>query len=415
MYKHFESQIIKSLMKSRNSNFMVSLISLLSLLGISLGVAVIFTVMSVMNGFQTEIERKMLSLIPHATVKSLGNSSDPEKLHSVLHEKPYVKSFSVFVDGEAIAIGDQDFEAIQIKAYNNDSSVIQNKISTLMSSGNANDLFIHSYNILIGKGLAETLNLQLNDKLAILTQDDDTLPFGPLPRLKEFNIVGIFESGVFELDQHLVFSSLNDARLFFQINDELTGTDIEYFDPQNASVYTRQISLESGGGFLVTDWTQENPNFFRSLELTKKIIFIVLLLILSVACFNIVSTLIMLIREKRSNIAVLRSLGVSNKSIYKVFLTLGFILGFLGSILGSVLGFVITVNLSNLVLSIENVFDITLYQPEVYFLSEIPVDIIWSEILIICFIAVILSMFSAFIPSYNATKINPSELLKLNR
>jgi lipoprotein-releasing system permease protein len=173
--------------------------------------------------------------------------------------------------------------------------------------------------------------------------------------------------------------------------------------------------LESGGGFLVTDWTQENPNFFRSLELTKKIIFIVLLLILSVACFNIVSTLIMLIREKRSNIAVLRSLGVSNKSIYKVFLTLGFILGFLGSILGSVLGFVITVNLSNLVLSIENVFDITLYQPEVYFLSEIPVDIIWSEILIICFIAVILSMFSAFIPSYNATKINPSELLKLNR
>ncbi len=397
MYKHFESQIIKSLMKSRNSNFMVSLISLLSLLGISLGVAVIFTVMSVMNGFQTEIERKMLSLIPHATVKSLSNSSDPEKLHSVLHEKPYVKSFSVFVDGEAIAIGDQDFEAIQIKAYNNDSSVIQNKISTLMSSGNANDLFIHSYNILIGKGLAETLNLQLNDKLAILTQDDDTLPFGPL------------------LDQHLVFSSLNDARLFFQINDELTGTDIEYFDPQNASVYTRQISLESGGGFLVTDWTQENPNFFRSLELTKKIIFIVLLLILSVACFNIVSTLIMLIREKRSNIAVLRSLGVSNKSIYKVFLTLGFILGFLGSILGSVLGFVITVNLSNLVLSIENVFDITLYQPEVYFLSEIPVDIIWSEILIICFIAVILSMFSAFIPSYNATKINPSELLKLNR
>ena len=241
---------------------MFSLISILSLLGISLGVAVIFTVMSVMNGFQTEIERKMLGLIPHATVMSTSDRSDEDKLHSVLNTKDYVKSYSVFIHGEAIAISDIDFEAIQIKSFNRDSEVINNKLSLLMSSGNANDLFESSFNILIGKGLAENLNLKIGDKLTIMTEDDTSLPFGAVPRLKEFNIVGIFESGVFELDRHLVFSSLEDAKLFFQIEDEFTGTDIEYFEPQKASIYTRQISIESGGGFLVTDWTRENPNFF---------------------------------------------------------------------------------------------------------------------------------------------------------
>ena len=415
MYQHFESRIIRSFIQSKKNDFMFSLISILSLLGISLGVAVIFTVMSVMNGFQTEIERKMLGLIPHATVMSTSDRSDDEKLHSVLNTKDYVKSYSVFIHGEALAISDIDFEAIQIKSFNRDSNVIKNKLSVLMSSGNANDLFESPFNVLIGKGLAENLDLQLGDKLTIMTEDDTSLPFGAIPRLKEFNIVGIFESGVFELDRHLVFSSLEDAKLFFQIQDEFTGTDIEYFEPQKASIYTRQISIESGGGFLATDWTRENPNFFRSLELTKKIIFIVLILILGVAWFNIVSTLIMLTRQKRSNIAVLRSMGIKNKSLYKVFLTLGFFLGFLGSIIGSVLGFLVSMNLSSLILTIETIFDINLYQPEIYFLSEIPIDIIWTEVLGICFIAVILSMLSAFIPSYNATKINPSELLKLNR
>mgnify|MGYP002525892089 CR=1 FL=1 len=236
MISQLEKEVTLRFLKTRKNDGFLNIISIFSFIGISLGVAVLIIVMSVMNGFQTEIERKMLGLIPHATVMSTSDRSDDEKLHSVLNTKDYVKSYSVFIHGEALAISDIDFEAIQIKSFNRDSNVIKNKLSVLMSSGNANNLFESSFNILIGKGLAENLNLQLGGKLTIMTEDDTSLPFGAIPRLKEFNIVGIFESGVFELDRHLVFSSLEDAKLFFQIQDEFTGTDIEYFEPQKASI-----------------------------------------------------------------------------------------------------------------------------------------------------------------------------------
>jgi len=415
MYKFFEWQIIKSLLKRKQGDMAYSIISILSLLGISLAVAVIITVMSVMNGFQIEIQEKMLNLIPHATIKNINNKSNVDLLNSILDKKQFVESHSVFVNGEAIAITDSNFNAIQIKAYSKEASPIKNKLTQLMIEGQVNDLYDKSFNVIIGKGLSEQLKIKFGDKITFMTQDNLGIPLGSIPRVKQFKVTGIFESGVFEFDQNLVFTGLKDAQLFFQMGDRFSGTDVEYHDPNKASFYTRQIAIESGGGFLISDWTRENPSFFRSLELTKRIIFIVLILILAIACFNIISSLTMLVRQKRSNIAVIRSLGVQQYSIHKIFLAIGFFLGSIGSVLGIIIGFLITINLSTVVHFIEEILSITLYQPEIYFLNELPTRIDWSEVLIICSIAIILSMLSAFIPSYNASKIDPSELLKLYR
>jgi len=415
MYKYFEWQIIKSFLKRKQGDMAYSIISLLSLLGISLAVAVIITVMSVMNGFQIEIQEKMLNLIPHATIKNINNKTNIDLLNAILEKKQFVESHSVFVNGEAIAITDTNFNAIQIKAYPKEASPIKNKLSQLMIEGEVFDLYNKSFNVIIGKGLSEQLKIKLGDKITFMTQDNLGIPLGHIPRVKQFKVSGIFESGVFEFDQHLVFTTLKDTQLFFQMGDDFSGTDVEYYDPDKASIYTRQIAIESGGGFLISDWTRENPSFFRSLELTKRIIFIVLILILAIACFNIISSLTMLVRQKRSNIAVLRSLGVQQYSMHKIFLAIGFFLGSIGSVMGIIIGFFITINLSAVVNFIEEILNITLYQPEIYFLNELPTQIDWSEVLIICSIAIILSMLSAFIPSYNASKIDPSELLKLYR
>ena len=384
MYKFFEWQIIKSFLKRKQGDMAYSIISILSLLGISLAVAVIITVMSVMNGFQIEIQEKMLNLIPHATIKNINNKSNVDLLNSILDKKQFVESHSVFVNGEAIAITDSNFNAIQIKAYSKEASPIKNKLTQLMIEGQVNDLYDKSFNVIIGKGLSEQLKIKFGDKITFMTQDNLGIPLGSIPRVKQFKVTGIFESGVFEFDQNLVFTGLKDAQLFFQMGDRFSGTDVEYHDPNKASFYTRQIAIESGGGFLISDWTRENPSFFRSLELTKRIIFIVLILILAIACFNIISSLTMLVRQKRSNIAVIRSLGVQQYSIHKIFLAIGFFLGSIGSVLGIIIGFLITINLSTVVHFIEEILSITLYQPEIYFLNELPTRIDWSEVLIIC-------------------------------
>jgi lipoprotein-releasing system permease protein len=357
----------------------------------------------------------MLHLIPHATIKNINNKTNIDLLNAILEKKQFVESHSVFVNGEAIAITDTNFNAIQIKAYPKEASPIKNKLSQLMIEGEVFDLYNKSFNVIIGKGLSEQLKIKLGDKITFMTQDNLGIPSGHIPRVKQFKVSGIFESGVFEFDQHLVFTTLEDTQLFFQMGDDFSGTDVEYYDPDKASIYTRQIAIESGGGFLISDWTRENPSFFRSLELTKRIIFIVLILILAIACFNIISSLTMLVRQKRSNIAVLRSLGVQQYSMHKIFLAIGFFLGSIGSVMGIIIGFFITINLSAVVNFIEEILNITLYQPEIYFLNELPTQIDWSEVLLICSIAIILSMLSAFIPSYNASKIDPSELLKLYR
>ena len=412
--KGYEYAVLKSFLKGKSGAFILSNASIFSMLGISLGVAVIITVMSVMNGFQVEVKERILNLLPHASITYAQASQDKETLPLVLKNNSNVKSFSVFIDREIIVIGKDQFSAVQLKAISSVDNGLPKKVSNLITEGDLHTLKKGEYNVVIGNGLANQLNVKIGDTITLMTQDNTLTPFGNLPRLKKFNITGIFQSGIFSFDQNLVLINILDAQIFLQLKNQIDGYDIEFNNPDIARYEIRNIALESKGDYLVSDWSKQNPNFFRSLELTKKIIFMVLLIILCVASFNIVSTLIMMIRQRRSTIGIIRTMGVNQSGIFRIFFSIGLTLGTLGSIIGIFLGVVITLNLTVLIQFIEKMFGVSLYQAEIYFLNEIPTRIDWLEVLMIFIVVLFLSVISSLLPSYRASKLNPAVLLKMD-
>ena len=394
----------------------MSFISTLSVLGIAIGVAAIVTVMSVMNGFQSEIKNRMLEILPHAKIMGLGNSlENRDALQALLIANKEVKSFSAFVSSEALLLGSKKVSGIQFKGIDPQESGSAQKLGGLMVQGQLSSMSNGSFNIILGKGLADDLNLSLGDSVTVMVPNSLISTMGIIPRLKRFTVVGFFEAGVYEFDRNLAFANLLDAQTLLQMPGKISGMEIDFFDPKQSREMVRKIAIRSGGGFTVTDWTVQNPNFFRSLELTKTIIFMVLFLILAVASFNIVSTLVMLIKQKKASIAVMRGLGVDHMGIFKIFLSIGLLLGLVGSILGIGFGILITGQLSGIVHSLESIFGVTLYQAEIYFLSELPTEIHWLEVFWIGLLAVLLSMVSSIIPSYRASRLNPADVLRLHR
>ena len=394
----------------------MSFISTFSVLGIAIGVAAIVTVMSVMNGFQSEIKNRMLDILPHAKIMGLGNSLDNrDALQAMLIADKEVKSFSAFVSSEALLLGSKELSGIQFKGIDPQESGSAQKLEGLMVQGQLSSMSKGSFNIILGKGLADDLKLSLGDSVTVMIPNSLISTMGVIPRLKRFNVVGFFEAGVYEFDRNLAFANLADAQILLQMPGKISGMEIDFFDPKQSREMVRRIAIRSGGGFTVTDWTVQNPNFFRSLELTKTIIFMVLFLILAVSSFNIVSTLVMLIRQKKSSIAVMRGLGVDHMGIFKIFLSIGLLLGLVGSILGIGFGILITGQLSGIVHSLESILGVTLYQAEIYFLSELPTEIHWLEVLWIGLLAVLLSLVSSIIPSYRASRLNPADVLRLHR
>ena len=394
----------------------MSFISTFSVLGIAIGVAAIVIVMSVMNGFQSEIKNRMLSILPHAKIMGLGNSlENRDALQALLIAHKEVKSFSAFVSSEALLLSSKEVSGIQFKGIDPQESGSAQKLEGLMVQGQLNSMSNGSFNIILGKGLADDLNLSLGDPVTVMIPNSLISTMGVIPRLKRFTVVGFFEAGVYEFDRNLAFANLLDAQTLLQMPGKISGMEIDFFDPKQSREMVRRIAIRSGGGFTVTDWTVQNPNFFRSLELTKTIIFMVLFLILAVSSFNIVSTLVMLIRQKKSSIAVMRGLGVDHMGIFKIFLSIGLLLGLVGSILGIGFGILITGQLSGIVHSLESILGVTLYQAEIYFLSELPTEIHWLEVFWIGLLAVLLSMISSIIPSYRASRLNPADVLRLHR
>ena len=412
--RDYELKTIFAFLKARKEA--MSLIAVLSVLGIALGVAVLITVMSVMNGFQSEIKNRMLGVIPHASIigsqKSIHNW---DALQTVLIDNKEIKSFSTSVSSEALILSSKDLAGIQIKGIDPEENGLSDKLNNIMTYGKIGTLSAGGFNIVIGNGLAADLDLSIGDSVTVVISNTLISAIGSIPRLKKFKVSGIFDAGIQEFDQNLAFVNLFDAQNLLQKPGEILGIDIDFFDPNLSRKKIRNIAIEAGGGFLVSDWTAQNPNFFRSLELTKTIIFMVLILILAVASFNVVSTLVMLIRQKRGSIAVLRGLGADRGGIIRIFLSIGFLLGFLGSVLGIIVGVFVTTQLTEIIQHLESIFNITLYQKEVYFLSELPVRINWKEVMWIGLIAVLLSLVSSVIPSYRASRLDPANILRLHR
>ena len=390
---------------------MSSGIAFMSLLGISLGVCVIISVMSVMNGFQIEIKERMLSFIPHATIRTAEEGQSNQSFIETFENNPSIQSYSAFSESDVLILSNETINPIRLIAYENQNYLIEEKLKKVLID-QENQLFDRSFSIVIGNDLAEKLTVDIGDKLRILTNEKLILPFGNMPRMKDFTVTGIFDSGIFEIDENIALVDMMDANKFLQLDSNVSGYAFDFFDPSNSKGNIKEIARTINVKGWLSDWSSENPNFFRSLDLTRQIIFLVLMSILAIACFNIISTQSMLISDKRSSIASLIAMGFERSNIFYIFIALGISFGMIGLVIGISLSMVISENLSMIVTSIEEMASVRLYQPEIYYLAEIPSVIDWGEVITIGIFTTILSVLSSLIPAYNATKTDPAVLMK---
>ena len=404
-------KVLIAMMKSRGGGPLSSGIAFMSLLGISLGVCVIISVMSVMNGFQIEIKERMLSFIPHATIRTAEEGQSNQSFIETFENNPSIQSYSAFSESDVLILSNETINPIRLIAYENQNYLIEEKLNKVLID-QENQLFDRSFSIVIGNDLAEKLTVDIGDKLRILTNEKLILPFGNMPRMKDFTVTGIFDSGIFEIDENIALVDMMDANKFLQLDSNVSGYAFDFFDPSNSKRNIKEIARIINVKGWLSDWSSENPNFFRSLDLTRQIIFLVLMSILAIACFNIISTQSMLISDKRSSIASLIAMGFERSNIFYIFIALGISFGMIGLVIGISLSMVISENLSMIVTSIEEMASVRLYQPEIYYLAEIPSVIDWGEVITIGIFTMILSVLSSLIPAYNATKTDPAVLMK---
>ena len=404
-------KVLIAMMKSRGGGALSSGIAFMSLLGISLGVCVIISVMSVMNGFQIEIKERMLSFIPHATIRTAEEGQSNQSFIETFENNPSIQSYSAFSESDVLILSNETINPIRLIAYENQNYLIEEKLKKVLID-QENQLFDRSFSIVIGNDLAEKLTVDIGDKLRILTNEKLILPFGNMPRIKDFTVTGIFDSGIFEIDENIALVDMMDANKFLQLDSNVSGYAFDFFDPSNSKGNIKEIARTINVKGWLSDWSSENPNFFRSLDLTRQIIFLVLMSILAIACFNIISTQSMLISDKRSSIASLIAMGFERSNIFYIFIALGISFGMIGLVIGISLSMVISENLSMIVTSIEEMASVRLYQPEIYYLAEIPSVIDWGEVITIGIFTTILSVLSSLIPAYNATKTDPAVLMK---
>lgn len=413
MLRPYEFFVAIRHLRSRNRNRFISFISLISVVGIALSVAVLIIVLSVMNGFEHEVRNRILSVIPHASITGMENRlSDWEELSGVASAEPGIKAVAPFVDAQGMLVSEQAVAGIQMRGVLPEAERSVSGAVELLGEEVLDALEPRAYRIIIGRELASRLKVEVGDRVILMTAKGSMTPVGLLPRMRRFEVAGIFYAGMYEFDRSLAYLHIDDAARLNGMKGQVTGVSLSMDEPLEASRLVRQAARAYGGGVYVSDWTRQHANFFRSIELTKGIIFIILLLVVAVAAFNIVSTLVMVVREKAAEIAILRSMGASAASILFIFICEGTLIGLAGAILGLVVGLLIAVNLSDIVLLVETIFGIRFIAPDVYFISELPSDVQTADVVRITLIAFLLAVLATVYPALKAAATNPAKALR---
>tara|TARA_B100001094_G_scaffold228053_2_gene222585 strand:- start:4314 stop:5561 length:1248 start_codon:yes stop_codon:yes gene_type:complete len=398
---------------SKKDNRTLSSISLISVLGIMTAVAVLIVVLSVVNGFEKELREKLLIMSGHAHIESPTEKLYPWKDYlSEFEENDRVISATPYINGQGVIASGQKISSAILRGLDTKISGEAEEIENLMIEGTLKNLYQGSYSIILGNGLMEKLNTSVGEKVTINLSQGLSTPLGLFPRTKQLKVVGVFRSGMGEYDANLALIDLRDAQTVFRMGDSVSGVRLAVTDIYKSYEIVRELALSTGDQLLIDDWTQRHINFFRSIQVTKSILFIILLLIVAVAAFNIVSTLVMVVRDKRNDIAILRTIGMLPTTVIKIFIVQGSIIGITGTVLGVLLGVTIAVNLEQVVMFIENIFTIKVLASDVYFISDLPSEVRIADVMIIALIAIIMSILSTLYPAWSASRIIPSEVLR---
>ncbi len=400
-------------LRARSKNGFISFISLVSMVGIGLAVAVLIIVLSVMNGFERELQQRILGIVSHATIMGYDVPlEDWQSTRERILTYPEVTGAAPYVEGQGMVVFGDRVSGVTVRGI---EPALEQEVSTigdLLRDGSIDALSPGDYRMAIGASLAEELGVNVGDSIVLIIAQGRVTPAGLVPRMRRFEVAAIFEAGMYEYDRGLAYVNMGDAARLFRTDGKATGLRMTVEDIVLAGSVARMLAIDLGGGFYIDDWTRQQSNFFRSIQLTKSIMFVILSMVIAVAVFNIVSTLVMVVREKRGDIAILRTFGSTSRSLVTLFATQGTVIGLLGTFFGLLLGLLIATELGGIVSFLESSLNIDLLSAEVYFISELPTEIRTGEVVRICLIALALAVAATLYPAISASRQHPAEALR---
>ena len=408
MFTFIEKLITSRNLKPKKKEGFLKIISIFSFLGISLGVAVLIIVMSVMNGFRTELTNKILGFNSHITIKPYSNPIS-ENYYNKIKNKYINSNVIKTFNGEAVILNRDNAKGTLVRGIDPKKINSINFLKENIIDGELTNF--KNGTVIIGKYLAIELGVVVGDKINIMSSNSISTPLGNIPKQSSFQIAAVFSSGLYEFDRSVSFFNLTDSLSFFGKNLEDFYIEIFLKDPMNANKYKNEIqNIDSS--FYVNSWADQNKSFFSALKVERNVMFLILTLIFIVAAFNIISGLTILIKNKTREIAILKSLGLDKKSIIKSFFLTGFLIGFAATITGLIFGILFSINIESIRVFLSYTFNLQIFPEDVYFLSEMPSEISLSSILIISSFSIITSILASLIPSLAVTKIEPIKALK---
>ena len=399
--------------RAKRRNHFISFISLISMLGIGLGVAALIVVLSVMNGFQTELRSRILGVVSHVQISGAnGEMSGWESVAAQAGRQPGVLAAAPFVQAQGMLSHGQAVRGAMVRGILPDYEEQVAAFRGHMKEGQFDSLQPDSFNVVLGSDLARLLGVFVGDKVTLIAPQGVVTPAGVVPRMKTFTVSGIFEVGMFEYDSGLALIRMEDAQRLYRMEDRVSGVRLKIDDLFKAPQMARRLALILDVPAYISDWTRSHANFFRAVQIEKNMMFIILSLIVAVAAFNIVSTLVMAVTDKQADIAILRTLGASPRSIMAVFMVQGALIGFIGLGLGILGGVTLALNVDVVVPFIERLLGTQLMSKEVYYISNLPSELQWRDVATITGVSFVLSLVATIYPSWRASRVNPAEALR---
>lgn len=400
--------------RAKRRNHFISFISLISLLGITLGMTALITVMSVMNGFHKEVRSRILGVASHIQISSInGTLTDWHNVANAVVKHPQVLAAAPYVNAQGMLSHNQVVRGVIVRGILPEAENNVADFAHMMAMGELYQLKAGEFGIIIGMELARSLGAFPGDKIVLISPQGQVTPAGILPRLKQFTVTGVFEAGHFEYDSGLALIHMADAQKLYRMEpNQVSGVRLKLQDMFDAPRVVRDLSLMVSADHYLSDWTHQHANYFRAIQIEKRMLSLILALIIAVAAFNIVSTLVMAVTDKQSDIAILRTLGASPGSIMKIFIVQGTLIGVIGTVLGVIGGMLLAYNVSEVVAFIERIFSVQFLSQEVYYISEIPSDPQLEDIVTVAAVSFALTLLATLYPSYRASKVNPAEALR---
>ncbi|MEK6210378.1 MAG: lipoprotein-releasing ABC transporter permease subunit [Pseudomonadota bacterium] len=399
--------------RAKRRNHFISFISITSMLGVALGVAALIVVLSVMNGFQKELRTRILGVASHVQIMGLdGKLSDWRKIAAETQSHPDVVAAAPYITAQGLISNRGTVQGTLVRGVLPSAEAKVADVGQHMRSGSMDDLRPGRFGIVLGIDLAMSVGARVGDKIVLIAPQGQVTPAGILPRLKQFEVVGIFEVDMAEYDAGLAFMHIEDAQKLYRLEDKVSGVRLKLHDLFKAPLVARDLMRTLSGDVYATDWTRSHANFFRAVQIEKRVMFIILVLIVAVAAFNIVSTLVMAVTDKRADIAILRTLGAAPGEIMQIFIIQGALIGAVGMIAGVICGVLLAANIEVVVPAIERVLGIQFLAKDVYYISDLPSDLHLQDVVVIGLTSFALSLLATIYPSLRASRVNPAEALR---